>query len=389
MPEPIAKAPAEALRLAFTARFGPTGARPPRVFRAPGRINLIGEHTDYNEGFIMPAAIDLATWTAAAPCPDQRIVVVSRTLKEEAELEPAGNGRPREDGHWSNFVLGVARLLRSAGFAVSGANLMIDSTVPMGSGLGSSAALEVSVALALLGVSGLEADRLQIARIAQRAEHEYAGARCGLMDRFTTCFGRAGQAMLLDCQSLAYRAVPLPASTRLLVANTMVKHELAAGEYNLRRADCEEAARIFGAASLRAISPLDFVGRQGELPPGTRRRARHVITENARTVEAAAALESGDFARVGELMAASHRSLRDDFEVSCPELDAMVGAARLDGVIGARMMGEGFGGCTITLVEAGAAGEVMREMAFRYHLATGLEPQICECTTVDGAGEEP
>jgi len=386
--EPIAAAPAEALRFAFAERFGNAASSAPRVFRAPGRVNLIGEHTDYNDGFVMPAAINLATWTAAAPRADQRIVVVSRSFYEEAELDPAESGGPREDGHWSNFVLGVARLLRGAGFAIGGANLMIDSTVPLGSGLSSSAALEVSVALALLGVSGFEADRLEVARLAQRAEHEYAGARCGLMDQFTACFGRAGHTMLLDCQSLAYRAVPLPNSTRLVVANTMVKHELAAGEYNLRRADCEEAARLFGVPSLRAISPADFARRQGELPPAIRRRARHVITESARTVEAAAALERGDFSRLGELMAASHRSLRDDFEVSCTELDAMVGAARLDGVIGARMMGGGFGGCTITLVEAGAASEVSCEMALRYHLATGLEPQMYECTAVDGAGEE-
>ncbi|MCC6536828.1 MAG: galactokinase, partial [Bryobacterales bacterium] len=371
--------------MAFAARFGSAGPAP-RVFRAPGRVNLIGEHTDYNDGFVMPAAIDLTTWAAAAPRPDQRIVVVSRTFNEEAELDPAGIAGPRPDGHWSNFVLGVARLLRGAGLPVGGANLMIESTVPLGSGLSSSAALEVAVAFALLGVSGLTADRLQVARLTQRAEQEYAGTRCGIMDQFTSCFGQAGHAMLLDCQSLTYRAAPLPPSTRLVVANTMVRHELAAGEYNARRADCEEAARIFNVPSLRAISPADFARRQGELPPEIRRRARHVITENARTVEAAAALERGDFTRLGELMAASHRSLRDDFEVSCPELDAMVGAARLEGVIGARMMGGGFGGCTINLVEAAASQEVMREMAFRYHLATGLEPQLYECVAVDGAG---
>ena len=372
------------LRRAFAGRFSQT----PRVFRAPGRINLIGEHTDYNQGFVMPAAIDLATWTAAAPRTDRRVEAVSRTVSGEASFDLDDTAlRPR--GAWIDYVAGVARVLEQAGHRLRGANLMIDSTVPLGSGLSSSASLEISVALALLGVSGVEGvDRLSIARAAQRAEHEWAGARCGLMDQFAACFGRAGHALLLDCRSLEFRPVPIPPEIRVVVANTMVRRELAQGEYNQRRADCEEAAHLLGVSSLRDVGPASFASRQAELPPVIRRRARHVVTENARTVEAAAALEQGDLCRAGALLAASHRSLRDDFEVSCAELDAMVGAAALPGVLGSRMMGGGFGGCTITLVRAEAAEDAIREMAFRYHLATDIEPKIHVCRAVDGAAEE-
>ncbi len=373
------------LAQAFTERFGVA----PRIFRAPGRINLIGEHTDYNEGFVLPAAIDLATRTAAAPRGDRQLVVYSRTFGEEAVLN-LDDRATKPAGVWSDYVLGVARILSVSGHEIAGANLMIESTVPLGAGLSSSASFEISVALALLAMSGRAADKLEIARMSQRAEHEYAGTRCGLMDQFTVCFGQANAALLLDCRSLEYRAVLLPPETRLIIANTMVKRELAAGEYNLRRADCEEAARLFGVKSLREISPAAFRAREAELPnERLRRRVRHVVTENARTVEAAQSLERGGLARVGQLMSASHASLRDDFEVSCSELDAMVTAAQtVEGVYGSRMMGGGFGGCTITLTRAETAEEVMREIAIRYHLVTGIEPQLYICRAVDGAAEE-
>ena len=373
------------LARAFTERFGVA----PRIFRAPGRINLIGEHTDYNEVFVLPAAIDLATRTAVAHRQDRQLVVYSRTFGEEAVLNLDDRTHP-PTGEWSAYVLGVARILSLSGHELEGANLMIESTVPLGAGLSSSASFEISVAFALLAASSRTADKLEIARMAQRAEHEYAGTRCGLMDQFSVCFGQANAALLLDCRSLEYRAVPLPPETRLIIANTMVKRELACGEYNLRRADCEEAARLLGVKSLREISPAAFRAREAELTSDRlRRRVRHVVTENARTVEAAQALERGGLARVGQLMSASHASLRDDFEVSCPELDAMVTAAQtVEGVFGSRMMGGGFGGCTITLTRAETAEEVMREIAMRYHLVTGIEPQVYICRAVDGAAEE-
>ena len=352
------------LRRAFAERFG----TPARVFRSPGRINLIGEHTDYNEGFVLPAAIDLCTRTAAAPRPDRQLVVYSRTLSEEVVLNP-DDPALIPTGVWSDYVLGVARILSHSGYDVGGANLMIDGNVPLGAGLSSSASLEVSVALALLAVSGRMASPLDVARMAQRAEHEYAGTRCGLMDQFSVCFGESDCALLLDCRSLEFHRVRLPLETRLVVANTMVKRELANGQYNLRRSDCEEAARLLGVKSLRDITPADFRRRGAELTSERiRRRVRHVVTENARTVEAAQALGAGELTRVGQLMSASHASLRNDFEVSCPELDAMVTAAQtVEGVYGSRMMGGGFGGCTITLTRADAAEDVMREIAIRYH----------------------
>lgn len=358
-----------------------------RVFRAPGRINLIGEHTDYNEGFVLPAAIDLATWTEAVPRGDRRIVVRSLTFAgEEFTFSPDDeDAKPR--GAWPDYVLGVAMVLERSGFRLTGADLTIRSTIPLGSGLSSSAALEVSVAFALLSLSGHAPERLAIARMAQRAEHEYAGTRCGLMDQFASCFGGAGQAILLDCRSLAYRAVPLARDTCLIVANTMVKRALAAGEYNARRADCEEAARRLGVAALRdaTLDALDGAA----FPDPIRRRARHVITESARTVAAAQALERGAVEEFGRLMAASHQSLRDDFEVSCDELDAMVAAAAsLEGVYGSRMMGGGFGGCTITLAHAAAAASVMSAMSASYRAATGIEPHLYLCRAVAGAGEE-
>ena len=356
-----------------------------RRFRAPGRINLIGEHTDYNEGFVLPAAIDLATWTEAVPRAGRRIVVRSLTFAGE-EFSFSLDDAPGPRGAWSDYVLGVARVLERAGFPLVGADLTIRSTVPLGSGLSSSAALEVSAALALLTLAGHAPDRLTIARLAQRAEHEFAGTRCGLMDQFACCFGEPDRAMLLDCRSLGYRAVPLPPDTCLIVANTMVKHALASGEYNARRADCEESARRLGVAALRDAT-LESLDRT-VLPAPLHRRARHVITENARTLAAAAALERGALEEFGRLMAASHQSLRDDFQVSCAELDAMVcAAASLDGVYGSRMMGGGFGGCTITLAQAGAAPAVMEALSTRYRAATGIEPRLFLCHAVAGAAE--
>jgi galactokinase len=367
----------------------------PRLYRAPGRVNLIGEHTDYNDGFVLPAAIDMYMWVALAPRSDDRLRVHSENMNARAEFDLADRA-PR--GDWSDYVHGVAVVLRDAGHRVGGADMLVRGGVPVGSGLSSSAALEVATGFALLDGSGMAVDRVELARLCQRVENEFVGARCGIMDQFIVCTGRAGHATLLDCRSLESTQVPLPGDARLVICNTMVKHDLAAGEYNARRAECEagvrELARLLpGVSALRDVSTEDFDRAGGTLPETVFRRCRHVVGENARTLAAASALERGDLTAFGALMTESHRSLRDDYEVSCEELDVMVELARgLPGVYGARMTGGGFGGCTINLVAAGAAPAFARSIAEAYQEATGLTPQVYVCEAVDGVeamdGEE-
>ncbi|MBI3210461.1 MAG: galactokinase [Candidatus Solibacter usitatus] len=354
----------------------------PRIFRAPGRVNLIGEHVDYSEGFVLPAAIDFASTVAITPRLDRRIHVHSRQFGEAVEF-PLENPGDFEFGHWSCYVRGVAAKLEEAGCVLMGADLAIDSDVPMGAGLSSSAALEVSVALALATVSGFVLPGLELARICQSAEHEYAKTRCGIMDQFIAVNGVEGHALLLDCRSMEHKSVPIPPAVRMIVCNTMVKHQLAASEYNNRRKDCEEAARIIGVRSLRDAPEIP-----DNLSGNPRRRAQHVLEEIARTREAAAALISGDLTQFGSLMNASHASLRDLFEVSCVELDTMVEIARRQpGVYGARMTGGGFGGCTVNLVDAGAVLGFRETVEREYFTCMGIKPQIYVSAAAAGARE--
>ncbi len=365
----------------FRGRYG----RDARVFRAPGRVNLIGEHTDYNDGFVMPAAIGFSTWAAAAPRADRRVAVHSANLGESFEFS-LDEERPR--GRWTDYVQGVAVVLQREGFAILGADLSIGSDVPLGAGLSSSAALVVSTARALLAASGVECEPARLARICQRAESEFVGIRCGIMDQFASIFGREDHAVLLDCRSLDFEYVPLPAGASLVVANTMVRHQHAAGEYNRRRAECEEAASCFGVSHLRDATPEMFDDRADMLAEPVRRRARHVIGENARALEGAGALRAGDLAAFGLLMDASHASLRDDYEVSCAELDTMAALAREStGVFGARMTGGGFGGCVLALVEAHRAAELVTHLREGYRRATGVTPDVWVCRASQGAGE--
>ncbi len=371
------------LRAEFRARFGAE----PRIFRAPGRVNLIGEHTDYNDGFVMPAAIDFACFAAVAPRSDGRAQVYSRNLDEawEFDLNDA-SARPRRQ--WPDYVQGVAVVLAKEGLRLGGANLFVDSDVPIGAGLSSSAALEVSVACALLANSGLRLEPLRVAQLCQRAENEFTGMRCGIMDQFTACFGERGNALMLDCRTLAYQRLPIPPGVVLVVANTMVKHELAAGEYNRRREDCEAGARSFGVAALRDVTEDEFARRAQELPERIRMRCRHVISENARVERAAEALLRHDCEEFGRLMDASHRSLRDDYEVSCSELDLMVELARqVPGVYGARMTGGGFGGCTVNLVREEAVAQLRETLAAKYREAAAISPDVYVCHPTQGAGE--
>jgi galactokinase len=370
----------------FRARFGGAAA----VYRAPGRVNLIGEHTDYNDGFVMPAAIGFSCWAATAPREDRRLVVHSENFDEtvEANLDEL---LPIPDSEWANYPLGVAWALENSGKRLRGANVYVSGEVPLGAGLSSSAAIEVSTGFALLDMAGVEIDRTELALLCQRAENEFVGARCGIMDQFISCRGLADHAMMLDCRSLEMKMLPVPANVALVICNTMVKHELGASEYNTRRSECEEAVRALKKAlpaihALRDVTVAQLESHRQLLEPVIFKRARHVITENERVLRAAEALRSAAMVKLGPLMAESHRSLRDDFQVSCPELDKMVEvAAGRRGVIGSRMTGGGFGGCTINLVAAADARDFQQKVSAVYAGATGLRPDIFICNASQGA----
>jgi len=373
----------------FRARFGTDGT----VFRAPGRVNLIGEHTDYNEGFVLPAAIDLACRVVAAPRDDDRLVIHSESVGATFTARLGDAARSRQ---WSDYPLGVAWSLQRDGYALRGADLLIDSNVPIGAGLSSSAAIEVAVGYALLDVAGHAVDRKRLALACQFAENEFVGARCGIMDQYVSCHGAAGSAVLLDCRALTHRIVRLPDGVEMVICNTMVKHEISTGGYNTRRAECEEGVRKLAAAlpdirSLRDVTRDDLERHRDLLTPLIYRRCRHIVTENARVHRLAAALEARDRAAIGALMAESHRSMRDDFEISCPELDVMVDLATRDGnphVLGARMTGGGFGGSAVVLVDEAHADALRQHLGPAYQAATGIAAEIRACHAADGAGRE-
>jgi len=372
---------AEDLARAFEREFGLT----PRLYRAPGRVNLIGEHTDYNDGFVMPMALDRSTWVAVAPRDDRKIVVQSREYGETITIEDDERRAGVRPAHWSDYVRGVAALLDAPG-----ADMSIATDVPIGAGLSSSAALAVACGYAFLDLTGRTIDLSDLARACQRAEHEYAGTRCGLMDQMIACYGRAGQALMLDTRTLERRWLPLPSNVRVLVCNTMVRHQLAGGEYNARRADCEAgvrdlARRFPDTRALRDVTLAQLDDARGVVSDRIYRRCRHVITENLRVEDASRALSGADVATFGRLMDESHRSLRDDYEVSCPELDTMVAIARESyGVYGARMTGGGFGGCAIALVDVAAVKEASRDVARRYEVEIGRRPDVWVCSAGEG-----
>jgi len=371
----------------FEKRFGDS----PRLVQAPGRVNLIGEHTDYNEGFVLPAAIAFNTQIAVAKRNDRSLVIFSENYSELCEFDLDHLPASRR-GHWSDYVVGVVGLLTHRLGALSGANLLIHGDVPHGAGLSSSASLEVAVCLALLGISGEELEGAAVARLCQKAENQFVGARCGIMDQFVCVHGQKDRALQLDCRSLQYRLLPLPSEARMVICNTMVRHSLAAGEYNQRREECEAAARYFTGRlpmvrALRDVTMENLVELGGQLPEQIQKRARHVISEDARVLEAAEALTSKDLALFGKLMADSHASLRDDFEVSCKELDLMVQLAKQsDGVYGARMTGGGFGGCAIALVQADQVERFKTTIAAEYERATGHAPELYVSSAATGAG---
>lgn len=353
-----------------------------RFFRAPGRVNLIGEHTDYNEGFVLPTAIAQSCWVAMRPRPDQMMVARALNLGETLEAPLASLPGPRSN--WQDYVVGVARELIAAGARAAGVDLWIWSDVPLGAGVSSSAALEVSIALALAAAWDHAMTPLETAHVAHRAEVNFVGLACGLMDQFAACFSREGCALLLDCRTNESRAVRLPANASLVLANTMMRHDLAASAYNDRRRECEAAAASLGLRSLRDATIAQAASVLGV--PGA--RARHIVSENARVSEFAEALESGDLHQAGALMRRSHESLRDDYAVSCRELDVMVDLAlNLPGCFGSRMTGGGFGGCTISLVERDAVDSFRLALASGYRAATGVAPDVWVVETGSAAGE--
>jgi galactokinase len=385
---PVGNGDALALRQQFHALYDAA----PRIFCAPGRVNLIGEHTDYNEGFVMPAAIDSYVWAAISPRTDYKLRVHSINYSESVEVD-LGKSDALPRSHWSDYVHGVVLMLRRAGVNLTGANLLLRGDFPVGSGLSSSAAVEVATALALSKIAGANIDRVTLAKLCRQAETEFVGARVGIMDQFIACFGRPGYAMMLDCRSLEFRHLPIPLGAELVICDTMVKHELAASEYNTRRAECEAGVQILsrflsGITALRDVTIMDLERHRDALPLNIYRRTRHVITENTRVTSAAEALEKRDCAAFGHLMNESHRSLRDDYEVSCIELDQMVEfASQVQGVFGARMTGGGFGGCTINLVKTEAVSQFKRHVAQSYEHATMRMPRIFVCRAAEGASE--
>lgn len=363
-----------------------------RTFRAPGRVNLIGEHTDYNDGFVMPAAIDFSTWARISPLENRKLQIRSENFDEEIEIDLDDQSLAAR-GHWSDYPVGVAVILERAGHRLRGARLEIRGDVPIGSGLSSSAAIEVATACALNANSALKIDKRELALLCQRAENEFVGARVGIMDQFVSLFGQAHKALLLDCRSLEFRLLPLPDNVRLIICNTMVKHALAASAYNERRAQCEAGVKhlaqsLPGVTALRDVSLEELVQFGHDLPDVIYRRCRHVVSENARVLSAANALEQHDLHQFGKLMAESHQSLRNDYEVSAAELDLMVEFAQnIEGVYGARMTGGGFGGCTVNLVAVEHVEEFRERVADSYEHATQLKPEIYITNASDGAQE--
>jgi galactokinase len=365
----------------FRRRFD---ALPTFVVRAPGRVNLIGEHTDYNDGFVLPMAIDRAVWVALRPRGDRRVVGHSLDFHQAVEFSVEGV-RDKGTG-WGEYLKGVAWALQEAGYTLQGWEGVVAGDVPIGAGLSSSAALEMATARVFAVTSGLPWDPTVMAKIGQRAENDWVGVNCGIMDQMISAAGVAGHALLIDCRSLETQPVPLPSGTAVVVLDTASRRGLVDSAYNERRTQCESAARLFGVPALRDVSVAQFQAQADQLDDVTRRRARHVVTENGRTLRATEAMRRGDAAEMGQLMNASHASLRDDFEVSSDELNAMVACAcQQEACYGARMTGAGFGGCAVALVRAEAAHAFADAVTAGYRATTGIAPNVYICTATNGA----
>ena len=384
MPSPLA----HAVRTDFSRRFG----YEPLLVRAPGRVNLIGEHTDYNGGFVLPAAVDKEMTFAVGLNGGEKIRLVAYDLSEEFELANSAEIRP-SDTHWANYLLGVAAQFQQRGHAVPGFDCVFAGTVPMGAGMSSSAAVECGLAFALDHFLKTDLEKMELARIAQLAEHTYAGVQCGIMDQFASLFGRDGHVVRLDCRSLDYEYFPFDTQAcRIVLCNSGVKHSLASSEYNTRRQECERGVSVLqqhyqGIGSLRDATREQLEAVRAELGGTVFRRCTYVVQENARVEAACRHLEAGDLAAFGQEMYASHAGLRDDYEVSCAELDVLVEAAKaVPGVFGSRMMGGGFGGCTINLVAPEQVDGFIASVSAVYQEKLGLKLETYQTTIVSGAG---
>lgn len=362
----------------------------PQIYRAPGRVNLIGDHTDYNDGFVLPAAIGFYCWVAISRRTDDDFVIFSENLQETAIVHEESG---RAVAPWSRYPEGVIRQLRSSGYDMRGANIYISSEVPMGAGLSSSAAMEVSTAYALLGLFGHKIEPSRVALLCQRAESDFVGARCGIMDQFASCQGQAHHALFVDCRSLDSRRIRIPDPLRLVICNTLVRRELGSddSQYNTRREECEEGVQqlskvLPNVQALRDVTLAELKKHRELLSDTIYKRCRHVITENDRVSQMAAVLEADNRLAMKDLICASHISLRDDYEVSCPELDLMVSlATKQEGVYGSRMTGAGFGGCTVNMVLADFVGEFQERVSAAYLAESGRRPEIYVCEAADGA----
>ena len=379
---------AAGIQALFATHFGQA---PSMVVRAPGRVNLIGEHTDYNDGFVLPAAIDRATYIAAAQRSDRRVRVYAADLNESDEfaidhIESSGI-RP-----WSNYIRGMVRALLAAGHVINGADLVVSSSVPRGAGLSSSAALEVATGYVFQLFYGLNILGEELALMAQATENHFVGVNCGIMDQFIVTLGQAHHALLIDCRDLSYQAVSVPENASIVICDSHIERSLAASAYNQRRAECEQAVDILSASlpgikALRDVTSQQLQQHSQALPSIVLQRARHVISENERVLSGVAALRAGNVAEFGRLMNASHASMRDDYNVSIPEMDALVASAqRVSGCYGSRLTGAGFGGGTVSLVENGAVEHFRHEVAAAYLAATGRSASIYVTHAADGVG---
>lgn len=384
----MAVVPGEKVVNAFRDHFR-TNAQP-EVYRAPGRVNLIGEHTDYNLGFVFPIAIEMACYVAIAPSDANRLRVYSRDFDDEFVIGIDQLSDARHSGEWRDYTLGVAQQVLRTGAEISGADMYIMSEVPVGSGLSSSASLEMSVALALLGSHRIQ--RLELALLGHRAEREFVGIPSGIMDQYASVFGREGAAIQIDCRSLEHEYIELPHNVSVIAVNSLVKHALAGSAYRDRVAECQAAVSAIQAIdpsvqSLRDVSIEYFVTVQESIPPLPRQRARHVISDSARVLQLAAAARAHDLSEMGRLFIASHRSMQYDYEVSCEEIDFLVDAAiEIPGVYGARMTGGGFGGCTVNLVAPEAKETFRNRLSAAYEERFNLTPAFYDCKPAAGAG---
>lgn len=372
----------------FHRRF--PGSATPALYRAPGRVNLIGEHTDYNLGFVLPIALEMACYTAVALARHGCLRIYSREMNEEFAIPVNALDAAAPRGAWTDYVVGVARELHGDSVRLEGCDLYIASEVPTGSGLSSSASLEIATAVALLGERTLPS--IELAKLGQRSEWNFAGMPCGIMDQYASVFGRAGAAIQIDCRALTHEHVPLPPDVRILAVNSMVKHELGSSAYSERVDECQAAVAAIREVSpevqsLRDVSSDLFERVQERIPPVPRKRARHVISDNQRVLDLAAAARARDLNKMGRLFVASHRSMQHDYEISCEEIDFLVeNAMGVEGVYGARLTGGGFGGCTVNLVAPSAVERFEERLTSAYRDRFGITPVFYDCKPAAGAG---